>query len=126
MNNIIFVIEDHQELNDIITIRLKASGFEVIQCLDGTSAFEKIKQKHPVLIILDIDLPDINGLDLLAKIRKTPGIEETKVLILTGLTDSTEDGVANGKLKDKLGVSEYISKPFATEDLVQEVKKLIQ
>ena len=87
---------------------------------------KKIKELKPDLVILDIDLPDINGLDLLAEMRKIPDIAHTKVLVLTGLTDSMEKNLSDESYKAKLGVSCYLSKPFNTEDLKEKVKKLTQ
>ncbi|MCK4820000.1 response regulator [bacterium] len=125
MKKKIVLIEDHPELNSIIKIRLESSDFDVISCLEGVPGLQKIKEDKPDLVILDIDLPDINGLDLLAEVRKTPDIAHIKVLVLTGLTDSTEKNLSDESYRAKLGVSSYLSKPFNTEDLKEEVKKLI-
>ena len=127
MSKIIFLVEDHQTLNDAIRIRLEKLGYEIIACLDGRSLLEKIKGTTPDLIILDIDLPDFNGLDLLSQIRNTRGLDTVRFLILTGLTEKkSATALSDESLKRKLGVSAYISKPFATEDLVNKVKELLQ
>ena len=125
MGNLIILTEDHKELSQVLCMRLKSCGFEVIPCYDGSSSFNKIKDLHPDLLILDIDLPDINGLDLLDNIRNTPGFEDIKILVLTGLTEKFDGCNTDDELKEKLGVNAYLSKPFKTEDLVSTVKNLM-
>jgi len=126
MRKVIFLVEDHKELSSAVRLRLESADFEVIPCYKGAALLEKIKYTIPDLVILDIDLPDINGLDLLGQIRKTPRMEKVKFLILTGLTEKLEDsGKTDSELKAKLQVSAYISKPFDSNVLLEEVKKLI-
>ncbi|MBN1521734.1 MAG: response regulator [Candidatus Aureabacteria bacterium] len=126
MGNLIVIAEDHKELSQALCMRLKSCGFEVIPCYDGNSSFKKVKELHPDLLILDIDLPDINGLDLLDNIRNTSGLENIKILVLTGLTEKFDGQNTDNELKDKLGVNAYLSKPFKTEDLVSTVKELME
>ena len=126
MNNLIVIVEDHLELNNIIRLRLEKSGYEVISCLDGASSLEKIMENHPTLVILDLDLPDIYGFELLGRIRSSPGFENTKVLILTGVTKAYGDDTTDDQWQNMTGVNAFLSKPFNSEELLEKVQELFE
>ena len=126
MGKIVLLVEDHPELNSIIRIRLERSGFEVISCFDGASAFERMLEEKPELVILDINIPEINGFEFLKRVRSTPQIEKTKFIILTGIPEVTEDSATDEDWKNKMQVNAFISKPFSSDALLNEVNNLMQ
>lgn len=126
MDKTIVIAEDNKELNTLIRIRLEKAGYEVISCYDGASALEKITEIRPDLIILDIDLPDIYGFELLGKIRQNPDLDKAKVLVLTGVTSQMGGDTSDEKWKDITGVNVFLSKPHDTNDFIDKVKELLQ
>ena len=125
MEKVIVIAEDNQELNTLIRIRLEKAGYQVFSCFDGATAYEKIIEAKPDLIILDIDLPDIYGFELLGRVRSNPEVMDSKVIVLTGITQDMGDKTTDEKWKNLTGVNVFLSKPYSTEDFFGQVKELL-
>lgn len=99
---------------------LSRSGIQVQTANNGKQALERIKQDAPDLVLLDVDLPDINGFDVLDRIRRCPDTRYLPVLMLTahGRDVEREKGLA-------LGASLYICKPFSTRTLIAQIDQLL-
>ena len=126
MEKVIVIAEDNKELNTLIRLRLEKIGFQVFSCFDGATAYEKIQESKPHLIILDLDLPDIYGFELLGRIRSNPEFGDIKIIILTGVTTKTGDTTPDEKWKDLTGVNVFLSKPHDTEDFLNKVQELLK
>ena len=118
MNASILVIEDDSSIQELIVEFLSSQGYNVDFASDGLEGISKFKQGNYDLIILDIMIPGINGLDILKSIRKNI---ETPVLILT----------AKEELDDKvkafeIGANDYLTKPFYMEELVARVYAILR
>lgn len=113
----LLVVEDEKDLNEITTIRLKKAGYSVDSCMDGEEAMEYIKAGEYDVILLDIMLPKVNGLDILRQIRKEKN--KTAVLLLTA-RDSIEDRV----IGLDCGADDYLIKPFAFDELLARIRVL--
>jgi len=114
MNHRILVVEDEEALAFGIRDALLHTGYEVDVAHDGTSALEVLDQHKFDLVVLDIMLPGMSGLDVLRKLRETQhGI---RVVVLTALAD--ESDVVRGF---ELGADDYITKPFSPRELVARV-----
>ncbi len=113
----ILIVEDEQILNDTINKSLKKSGYEVESAFDGIDAMEMIEIESYDLIILDLNLPHMDGMEILKNLRKED--EETKVLILS----------ARSQIKDKVegldaGANDFLQKPFHLDELKARVRSL--
>jgi len=118
MNTMILVIEDEQGIAETITYALKTEGLAPIHCATGKSGLEAL-EKHAVdLVILDIGLPDINGFDLLKKIREASNVP---VLILTARSDEVDR-----VLGLELGGDDYVVKPFSPRELTARVRAILR
>lgn len=117
----ILLIEDDPFLIDIYTTKLKDSGFLVETASDGEQALEKVKEKKPDLVLLDIVLPKISGWEILKKIKAEAGLKDLKIMILSNLGQKEE--VEKGM---DLGVEKYLIKAHYTpSQVVEEIKKII-
>ena len=116
----ILVIEDEKLMNRTIEFQLKKDGYEVDTAFDGKTGIEKVEVNHYDLIILDIMLPYLNGLEILAKIKQNPGKEKIPVIIIsaTGLEDTVLEGF-------KLGANDFITKPFILPEFSIRVRRLL-
>ena len=115
----ILIVEDEKHLKDIIHTNLELEGFEVLSVMDGKSAMAHLKSEHFDLIILDIMLPDISGLDICEQIR----LENAEVpIIFVSAKDTSEDRI----LGLKRGADDYLVKPFNLEELLLRVQKLLK
>lgn len=110
----ILVVDDEKPISDIITFNLKNEGYEVITAYDGEEALEKFNEQAPNLILLDLMLPKIDGLEVCREIRKTSSVP---IIMLTA-KDSEIDKV----LGLELGADDYVTKPFSNRELIARVK----
>lgn len=115
----VLLVEDEVELNNIIAKRLKKEHYGVDQCFDGEEAWDYIEFTEYDVIILDIMLPKIDGIEVLKRIRNQK--KDTPVLMLTA-KDTTEDRV-NGL---DSGADDYLVKPFAFDELLARLRVLLR
>ena len=123
MQGKILIIEDVKELADLVTLYLSKEGFEVRSVESGEDGFSVIEGWKPELIILDINLPGMDGLEFLQEIRKnqTLGLRNTPVLIVSAR--NTDEDQINGL---GIGADEYITKPFSPKVLVARVRAVFR
>jgi len=117
----ILLIEDDPFLIDIYVTKLGESGFSVEVANDGELALRKLEEKKPDLVILDIVLPQIDGWEVLRKIKSNPGLKDLKVIILSNLSqkEEVEKGIDLGSIK-------YLIKAHYTpSEVVAEIKQLL-
>ena len=118
--NKILIIEDELNINKLIQHRLALEHYVVITAFDGEEGFAKFLVEHPDLIILDVNLPKINGYEVCRRIRREKN-DMTPILMLTSKNEDADRIV--GRVK---GADAYMSKPFDGEKLVAEVKLLLK
>ncbi|BBF43724.1 DNA-binding response regulator [Lachnospiraceae bacterium KM106-2] len=111
----LLVVEDERDLNEILTKRLLKANYNVDSCYDGQEALDYIEAGEYDVILLDVMLPEMNGLELVQKIRRERN--KTKVLLLTA-KDSIEDRV----MGLDSGADDYLIKPFAFEELLARIR----
>ena len=113
----LLIVEDEKELCDTIAKTLYQAGYEVDTCYDGDEALDYILAENYDLIVLDLNLPGTDGMDILKELRKEN--EETKVLILS----------ARSQIMDKVegldaGANDYMEKPFHLQELEARIRSL--
>jgi diguanylate cyclase (GGDEF)-like protein len=113
----VFVVDDDPSEIDLISFMLSQNGFEVTTASSGKEYLEKIKKETPDIIILDVMMPEISGLELLRQIRQDPKTMAIPILLVSALSD-TEDIVKG--LQE--GANDYITKPFNIPVLLARVK----
>jgi len=118
MQGKILIIEDVKELADLVTLYLSREGFEVRAAMSAEDGFALIEGWQPELVILDINLPGMDGFEFLQKFRRD---SDTPVLIVSA-RDSDEDQISGLGI----GADEYITKPFSPKVLVARVRALFR
>ncbi len=118
---LIYIVEDDANICEIETIALKNSSHTVESFENGKSFYEKIAVSRPDLIILDIMLPDEDGLEILRKIRLKPDTRRIPVILISA--KSTELDRVRGL---EIGADDYITKPFGVMELIARVKALLR
>ena len=114
MANKILIVDDEKPITDIIKYNLEKEGYETAIAFDGEAALEQVQEETPDLIILDLMLPKIDGLEVARQVRKT---KDTPIIMLTA-KDSELDKV----LGLEMGADDYVTKPFSNRELVARVK----
>ncbi|MBQ3545518.1 MAG: response regulator transcription factor [Lachnospiraceae bacterium] len=118
---LIYIVEDDKNISEIETFALKNSGHNVMEFESGKLFFKKLLEKKPDLILLDIMLPDEDGLSILKKIRNAPETKKIPVIMVTAKT--TEIDKVKGL---DSGADDYLTKPFGVMELISRVKALLR
>ncbi len=114
----ILAVDDEQRMVRFIQLNLEQDGFEVVTAYNGKEALEQVRTQLPDLILLDIMMPDINGFDVLKKIRE---VNNVPVIMLTAKGE--EDDRIQGL---ELGADDYITKPFSPRELVSRIRAVLR
>ena len=121
-NKKILIVEDEAQLLNLLYEKFTAAGYIVIKAMDGKDGLEKTLAERPDLIMLDINLPIMNGIEMLKRVRKDDQIKETEVMILTNYDDYhlVTDTLA-------LGAHDYLIKSdWKFEDIIKMVDKKLR
>jgi len=122
-NGKIMLIEDDEILRDLCVTKLKKENYEVVTAIDGQTGLQKIEEEKPMIVLLDIILPGMDGFEILRKIRASgnPIVAKTPVILLTNL--GQENDIKKG---ETLGAQDYIVKANSTtEEIIDKIKKAI-
>ncbi len=118
MQSLIYIIDDEQDICNLVCNELEVYGFESKAINTGKEALSAIKERVPALCIVDLGLPDMDGLSLVKKLCDTPNMG---VLILSG-----RSGLPDKVLGLELGADDYIAKPFEIRELIARVNSLLR
>ncbi|KPL07152.1 Fis family transcriptional regulator [bacterium SM23_57] len=114
----ILVVDDEKRMVRFIRLNLEQDGYRVISAYNGTEALEQVRTKLPSLVLLDVMMPDIDGFEVLRKIREASTVP---VIMLTAKGE--EDDRIRGL---ELGADDYVTKPFSPRELVSRVKAVLR
>ena len=118
---LIYMVEDDKNISEIESFSLKNAGHQTVEFPDGRSFYKELAEKKPDLILLDIMLPDEDGLSILRKIREKRETKRIPVIMVTAKTTEIDKvkGLDNG-------ADDYMTKPFGVMELVSRVKALLR
>jgi len=116
----ILVVDDEPEAVELVEFNLKGAGYEVATASDGAEALNKARRIQPNLVILDVMMPEIDGMEVCKLMRRDPATSGIPIIMLTAKA-SEVDRV----LGLELGADDYVVKPFSPRELVLRVKKLL-
>ena len=117
----IYCVEDDSSIREIETYTLNSTGFEAEGFDSGNAFFDALKKKKPDLIILDIMLPDMDGIEILKQLKKDPAVSQIPVILAS----------AKGSEYDKvqgldIGADDYLAKPFGMMEMVSRVRAVLR
>ena len=116
----IIVADDDLDLCELLAMKLRQSDFEVLTVMDGIQALDMIRSVRPNLVILDIIMPSMTGMEVLGEMRSEAAIANIPVILMTA--ERKEKDMSSGFA---LGIVDYIVKPFNLKDLVAQAKSVI-
>jgi phosphate regulon transcriptional regulator PhoB len=117
----ILVVDDEKGIVDLITYNLEKEGFATIKAYGGESALELVKTQKPDLVVLDLLLPGIRGLEVCKFIRRNPETETLPIIMLTAKGDQVDK-----ILGLEMGADDYITKPFNVRELIARVRAVLR
>ncbi|AFY82866.1 response regulator transcription factor [Oscillatoria acuminata] len=117
----ILIVEDEPEIARIVGRALEAEGFHCITCRDGLTALRVFEEEQPDLIVLDLMLPGLDGLEVCARIRQKPGPKDPYILVLTARGEEIDRVIGLST-----GADDYMVKPFSPRELVARVRALLR
>ena len=127
----ILLIEDEQPVRELLTRRLQAHGYDTQEAENGRIGFEKAKQIKPGLIILDLNMPELDGIQVYQKLHQDPATEAIPVLFLTALsaggtmTEQSLAIIASAKHRVQLqGKYAVMGKPYDAQQLLETIRRL--
>ncbi|MCU0782961.1 MAG: response regulator transcription factor [Verrucomicrobia bacterium] len=121
MKPLILVVDDEPEAVELVEFNLKQAGFKVTTAADGEEALKKAKATLPSLIVLDLMLPEIDGLEVCKLLRRDPTTAAIPIIMLTAKAAEVDRVVGL-----ELGADDYVTKPFSPRELVLRIRKLLQ
>ena len=120
MTKKVLIVDDEPNIVISLEFLMKKEGYEVTVARDGQEAVERIQADRPDLVVLDVMMPKMNGFEDCETIRKDPGLNDIRILMLTAKGREAE---VNKGLS--LGADAYMPKPFSTHELVDKAKGLL-
>src|SRR6516162_6644228 len=117
----ILVVDDEPEAVELVEFNLKQSGFDVLTATDGAEALKKARVVLPNLIVLDLMLPEIDGLEVCKMLRRDPATAAIPIVMVTAKAAEIDR-----ILGLELGADDYLTKPFSPRELVLRIKNILQ
>ena|SRR3989344_2789238 len=122
----ILLVDDDKDLREIMTTKLKAANYEVYEAVDGEDGLAKVQELVPDLLILDINMPKLNGMEMFSKIKTNPDLSHLKVLFLTSYGEpQTEAAWLDKKFAKEIGAAGYIKKNDDLDKIISQVKNIL-
>jgi two-component system alkaline phosphatase synthesis response regulator PhoP len=117
----ILIIEDDRDIVELVRYNLEQEGFQVTAVGDGSSGLAQIRKSPPDLLLLDLMLPKLSGLEICKAVRRDQNLNRLPILMLTARGDESDRVVGL-----ELGADDYVTKPFSPRELVARIKALLR
>jgi len=117
----IYIVEDEPDIRETLAYNLSQEGFKVSEFSDAESCLDKIQKKKPDLLILDLMLPGMSGLDLCKEIRADKSLQNLAIIMLTAKGEEVDRIIGF-----ELGADDYVTKPFSVRELILRVKVILK
>lgn len=116
----VLVVDDEIHIVHVVAIKLRNNGYEVISAANGAEAFELACDEKPDIIVTDYQMPVMNGMELVEKLRQNEQTEHTPVIMLTARSFSVDD-----EKKQQLNIAQCLSKPFSPKELMRDIEDVL-
>jgi DNA-binding response OmpR family regulator len=117
----ILIVEDDRSLAEVLEYNLRQDGYQTVVANDGQEGLRQARVRGPDLVVLDLMLPMIDGLEVCRRLRADPATRNTLVLMLTAKTEETDEVVGFS-----VGTDDYVAKPFSVKVLLERIRALLR
>jgi phosphate regulon transcriptional regulator PhoB len=121
MSKKILIVEDERDVCRLLKFNLEKEGFRVVSASDGSVALAEIRREEPDLVILDLMLPGMDGLEICRQVRRHDRYARLPILMLTARSDEADRVVGL-----ELGADDYVTKPFSTREVIARIRALLR
>jgi len=117
----VVIADDESSMRLLVHATIESDDYRVVEAADGAEAWAMVQQHKPALVLLDVQMPERSGLEVLRLIKADPGLAATRVILLT--SKAQEDDIEVGLIA---GADFYLTKPFSPLDLLTRVEEALQ
>ena len=117
----ILIVDDEQDIVELLSYNLEKEGFSIVKAYDGEAALGMVRSEKPDLMILDLMLPKMNGLDVCKAVRRNPETANLPIIMLTAKGDEIDKIIGL-----EVGADDYITKPFSVKELIARVRAILR
>jgi len=117
----ILVVEDEADIREILSYNLARAGHEIVLADRGETALERLRESRPDLVLLDLMLPDISGLEVCRRLRTDPALRSIPVIMLTARSEEIDRVIGF-----ELGADDYVAKPFSVRELSLRIQAVLR
>jgi len=117
----VLVVEDEPDIRRLVVLHLERDGFRCRTAATGTDALREVKTAVPDLVVLDLMLPELDGLEVCRRLRRDPGTASVPIIMLTAKSDEVDRVVGL-----EVGADDYVAKPFSPKELVARVRAVLR
>lgn len=121
MSSRILIVDDESDLAELVAFNLRETGHTTVTAGSGSAALAEIARERPDLVVLDLMLPDISGVEVCRRLRRNPGTQRLPVIMLTAKTNELDRVVGF-----EVGADDYVTKPFSPRELVLRVEAVLR
>jgi len=121
MGKTVLIVDDSASMRQLVGFALKTAGYEVVVAVHGKDALDKLNGTTVEMVVTDLNMPEMDGIELIKQLRAKPASKFTPILMLT--TESQEGRKQEGK---QAGASGWIVKPFKPEQLIEAIKRFVK
>lgn len=129
INKKILLVDDDPNFREIWKNKLLIEGFEVIEANDGQEALKILENYKPDLILLDILMPHMNGVEFFLTVKENPEFQNIKIIFITSMDEDSEDfeliSQYHKKIAEEIGAFDYLTKTADLDHLIEKVKKAL-
>jgi two-component system cell cycle response regulator DivK len=120
MGKCILVVEDQEDNRQILHDLLTSAGYEVVEAIDGAEALRAVASRRPDLILMDIQLPIMDGYEATRRLKADPATRDIPLIVITSYALSGDEGKARAA-----GADDYVAKPFSPRALLAKVREYL-
>jgi two-component system, OmpR family, phosphate regulon response regulator PhoB len=117
----VLIVDDERDLVRLLEFNLRQAGFETVSAHGGEEALQRVRQRIPDLVVLDLMLPDVPGTEVCRQLKASPRTRHVPVLMLTARTDEVDRVVGF-----ELGADDFVTKPFSVRELVLRIRAILR
>ncbi len=119
-NRKVLIVDDEIHIVHVVAIKLRNNGYDVISAENGAQAFKLVQEEKPDIVVTDFQMPVMNGMELIEKLRQDKAAESLPVILLTARGFAITD-----EQRQQLQVSAVLSKPFSPKDLLRNIEDVL-